>query len=58
MGHSAHQGRVAQVSAMYFRKEIWKLERLLSSGRPSDASFAAVTLGLAPPPTLRQLANA
>ena len=42
---------------MYFRNEIWKLERLLSSGRPSDASFAAVTLGLAPPPTLRQVAN-
>ena len=42
---------------MYFRKEICEWERLLSSGRPSDASFAAVTLGLAPPPTLRQVAD-
>jgi len=49
--------RVAQVSARNFRTEIWKLERLLGSNRPSDASFAGVTLGLAPAPTLRQAAN-
>jgi len=38
---------------MYFLNESWKLKQLLSSGRPSDASFAAVTLGVALPPTLR-----
>ena len=42
---------------MYFRKDIWKFGRLLRSGRPSDASFATVTLGLAPLATLQQVAN-
>jgi hypothetical protein len=42
---------------MYFRKEIWKLDRLLRSGGPSDASFAAVTAGFAPSPALRAVAK-
>ncbi len=36
---------------MYFRKEIWKWDRLLRSGGPPDASFVAVTVGFAPSPT-------
>jgi hypothetical protein len=42
---------------MYFRKEICKVDRLLRSGGPSDASFAAVTVGFAPSPTFRAVAK-
>jgi len=52
-----HQERVAQASAMYFRKEIWELDRLLWSSRPSGASFASVTVGFAPSPALRAVAK-
>ncbi len=36
----------AQVSAMHLRIRLRELERLVSSRRPSDASFAAVTRGV------------